>query len=209
LLERGSYGHAISLLVLWEEEIGKAVLWICYILGFVSRPDYLTHRAKQFTGVTMSFVMEQVFPPIFEELRKIPHGLRDEEKLQKAKEIAENFKVEWSKTSHETLVAALPKEVQRFVVLEEKKQSGFYVDVREGNVLSSPSSVTKRDAIAHLELVKRRFERLSPLFPAKSQGSEVRIIMGAFQETLADLRDAIPKLTEALRLASGIRQRRR
>ena len=208
LVKTGSHGHAISLLVLSEEEFGKAVLWICHMLGFVPPPVHMTHRAKQFTGMAMSFVLEYVFAPILHDLRKIPPRLAKAEKMRRVTAVAEKYIGKWSKTPNESLVPFVSKAVERFLALEDKKQAGFYVDISAGNVVSSPLALTETEARKYLKTVKRRDMRLAQMFLVDSQGIELRDVKEALQGPLSQVRDTIPKLTEALQLASRVRSKR-
>jgi len=161
LIRRGSNGHAVALLVLAEEELGKSILWGMKVLG-IDVPELVlrSHSAKQLLKVTLFDLMDVL--PIFDMLEAVRKIFREPDlarRAQKAQQFQKRLKHRLDTMDKDAFKQSLDEELERLDKMEERKEAGMYVDVLPGGKVISPTDVTKEEATKHLRLVERRHRR--------------------------------------------------
>ena len=166
LREKRSFGHAFSLAVLAEEELGKATfLWLAaldksavltadrklVIAGRRYEP-FSSHPSKQ--SIQLGWALfAGLFRPIFERVRP----LLDQESLDldAAVRIVNEYVTNLTKNSERWLETLEP--IIELGGLEREKQLGFYVDYEKSKVLL-PSDFQEERCEQVIDRVSREFE---------------------------------------------------
>ncbi len=193
LVRRGSNGHAVALLVLAEEELGKSFLWGMKLFG-MEIPELVlrSHPVKQLLKFTVFDFMDVL--PIFELLEGVRTVYREPDpatREQKARLFVKRMGRKLKPMDKEAFKRSLDQEVERLEKMGEMKETGMYVDMLPDGKVTSPFDITKETATKYLRLVELRHRRFLRTF-----GSGLKV--EATEEQLAE----IARLWEANRKVS-------
>ncbi len=173
LIRNHSYGHAIALLVLAEEEIGKSVLWEMRAFGMPIDAKILkSQSAKQLLKVSTFDLWDLFIPDLMEGLKDV---LQEPDEARQSEMMA-GFVARFVPLLLGRL-DQIPREkaltiAKRLLALDSKKQAGFYVDLRPDGTVGSPSDFTEEEAQRYLEFVEekhRRFLEVSGTMPPPTE----------------------------------------
>jgi AbiV family abortive infection protein len=171
-----SYGHAFALVVLCEEEFGKAVLYHLYSQDLL--PESFTSCLRQ-----------NLYQPLEKRLMAIGYAIGSNiDELMECIEESSRFVRTGTKKSPLTnrnlkLKEKMLNDLEEFQGLLEKKERGFYVRFNVKERVSSPNSIGKSEVKKYLHQVKDKLELLKPFFLLSltpSQKSVVKACIGEF-----------------------------
>jgi AbiV family abortive infection protein len=153
LFERGSNGRAISLLVLSEEELGKSYLWALAAMGIpIPRRVLRSHMNKQLVAVS-TMLSQELFLEGFAELIDASDEGKD---VTHIVAYLENVKAKMRVAATTSAAPRLAAEARRVAELSQRKEMGFYVDVRPEGKLLLPQDTSKDEAKQYLRLMRQR-----------------------------------------------------
>lgn len=170
-----SYGHALALTVLGEEELAKAIIYYLWsedllpehFISYLEKKQY-GHIDEQAwaKGLTISYEIIELGEHIREAIEK-----RERIRTQDFISLPRLF----DKKSN----------VLKFKTLQKNKERGFYVDFNtEKMKFLSPSSLKKDMVERYLSETKNRFEFLKPFLSLSLTPSEKKIIKAQLKDLL-------------------------
>ena len=176
LTRRGSHGHAIALLVLAEEELGKAFFFDLQTFG-IEIPEFIvrSHQAKQLAKVLIFDLMDLLLFDLLEKLMRASAEPDESVRARRTSTALERVKRKWSETDPKEFATKFESELERLLDMEQAKESGLYVDIKR-NGISSPESFSEVQARRHLKLVQRRYARFRRLFSFQQYATEAQLV---------------------------------
>jgi len=165
LIRRGSFGRAIALAVLAEEEIGKSQLWGMRAIG-IEIPDKILrrHEAKQLTKV-LTFDFIELF--LGEMLNGLLRAKREEDPKRREELVRRAIQRQgrkWKTLKPDEFLPNLQQEMSRLGAMSSTKEAGFYVDVDAEGHIRTPANFTKREAEQYLRGVEKRLTRFNQVW---------------------------------------------
>jgi AbiV family abortive infection protein len=193
LFEHGSYGRAISLLVLSEEELGKSFLWALAAMGIpVPRRVLRNHMNKQLVAVS-TMLSQELFLEGFAEL---VDGSAEGKDLTHVVAYLEAVKAKIRVAASTSAAPRIAAEARRVAELSQKKEMGFYVDVRPEGKLLVPQHTSKDEAQQYLRLMRQRLGESGRLPNVTSE--QLEPIVQLMAPILAVFKDDIVKRLSAM-----------
>lgn len=198
LFQKKSYGHTFALLVLAEEELGKAFLWILQTIGVDIPKGILTrdHVAKQVVSVT---IFDEDNLRLFAHVGRIlsiasgPGSQRERQELIRRAD--RRFTDSWNgAVTSGAMKERAQSAFSRLFELEKRKWAGLYVDIsmdREG--ILSPREFPRAETQGLLGKVTRIHHRLATTFDittkltSKEIDDWIQPQMGAIRRNLSDM----------------------
>ena len=168
--EERSYGHATALLVLAEEEMGKASIWSIRASGVEyerrltkrNQPLERDHVAKQ---SAKSFFMDFLDNPLVDVLLELRKSLENEpdpkKRYNKVKRFWERLPDLANRAGPGGPRARMQEDLRRLGSLQRNKNAGLYVAVGKNGQVSSPKDFSRKEFNAYLKLVVKRIQRFA------------------------------------------------
>ncbi len=188
LISTGSYGHAIALLVLAEEELGKSFLWTFEAMGIhLPGKVFRSHTKKQSIEV-FAFLSLELF--LDEHREEFMHLLDEEDATERDANLlalVEKLMKRIEGSAGTPAIGRMLEEFRRLQTIEAKKQAGLYVNVSNTGELSTPQEMTKDEAEAYRQLVEKRLLRpWGPSTLTEKQVEEVARVWAPVIETMVN-----------------------
>jgi len=168
LLDRASYGHAFALLVLAEEEMGKAFFQLIEFGGFrVPRPVLTRHIPKQMIEVATFNLFDFLLPSLRQRFEEVGLAADDRARVHQAEQLKTDLtsqaqrKIELIRRGRirdRRFILRKVRQVQRLRRLQRRKLDGMYVDVGKDGTVSSPSDFSREETQDYLQIVEGNHE---------------------------------------------------
>jgi len=216
LIERRSYGHAFALLVLAEEEMGKAFLQFVEFGGFrIPRHVLTRHIPKQTVEVAAFNLFDFLLPSLRRRLAEVGLATDDRTRVGQAKQLKEDMTVlaerkidliRRGRIRDRRFIQQKVRQVERLRKLQGRKMDGMYVDIRKDGTISSPAEFSRHEVLEYLRVVQGNHESFLRTFgtvmtPASEEHlrkvhSKLRPVVAAFAP---DMKRAISWFAEPAR----------
>ncbi len=163
LIESSSFGHAFSLLVLADEEMGKSLMFLFSLFGLSLKRSFLrSHARKQFVQLGMSLAWTILDLLRIENIMKAAREVKDVEKrklliVEEMKKIAEMDEDEM----RNRLQLRIGETVDLFKDLDTRKQRGFYVELNDDGEITTPTDISEEEVLQYLGSVKSRLSKMN------------------------------------------------
>ena len=171
LIESSSFGHAFSLLVLADEEMGKSLMFLFSLFGLSLKRSFLrSHARKQFVQLGMSLAWTILDLLRIENIMKAAREVKDVEKrklliVEEMKKIAEMDEDEM----RNRLQPAIEETMTLFKDLDIRKQRGLYVELHNDGAVTTPNDVSEEEVSQYLDSVKSRLSKMDLVIPSKEE----------------------------------------
>lgn len=204
LITNKSYGHALSLAFLADEELAKATLFFVLAQGRIELDDQVLkevlklitkHSFKQGLQAESEF-FHIIFLPLLEEISKLVKDFQESPRILDPeavkKEIVSRYMQKAEKIREERVIENRTK---WFKDPDSMKQRGFYVDFDDEGRPVSPKEIPQGYAQEYLDQVKMRLDRTkTALSQLAAWNSEI-----TNGETLSDdVEEALKKIAQGL-----------
>jgi AbiV family abortive infection protein len=165
-----SYGHALALVVLSEEEFAKAIMCHLWSEEILSQPsDFRKEEYAEFcqTQRAVGLALSHNLVNLAEEIRKT-----FEDRARRRRGV-----ISEDRTALTHVVNGIRDDLRLYQKLQEDKERGFYVNVDfENQELRSPASTNKDGVGEYLHQAKKRFELVKPFLNYSFSPSEKKIV---------------------------------